>query len=84
MKCALLFSCRYSSCIYWYEFTPGADHAVTWTRHTIDYGSQAGGGLQMAVRDDGDGAMDVVSAGKSRLFLAENQTRRPAPIAKQR
>jgi hypothetical protein len=63
--------------IYWYEFARGANNAVTWTRHTIDYGSKAGGGLQMAVRDmDGDGDMDVVSAGKSGLFLARNLTRR--------
>jgi hypothetical protein len=69
--------------IYWYEFKQGAKNAVTWTRHTIDYGSKAGGGLQMAVRDiDGDGDMDVVSGGKSGLFLAENLTRRPAPIGK--
>ena len=48
---------------------------MTWTRHTIAYGSKAGGGLQMAVRDiDGDGDMDVVSGGKSGLFLAENLT----------
>ena len=69
--------------IYWYEFTPGANRTVTWTRHTIDYGSKAGGGLQMAVRDiDGDGDMDVVSAGKSGLFLAENLTRSAPPIKK--
>jgi hypothetical protein len=62
--------------IYWYEFTRGAKNAVTWTRHTIDYGGKAGGGLQMAVRDiDGDGDMDVVCGGKSGLFLAENLTR---------
>ncbi len=62
--------------LYWYEFTRGAGGAVTWTRHTIDYGSKAGGGLQMAVRDiDGDGDMDVLSAGKTGLFLAENLTK---------
>jgi hypothetical protein len=64
--------------IYWYEFTRGANGAVTWSRHTIDFGSKAGGGLQMAVRDmDGDGDLDVVTAGKSGLFLAENLTRTP-------
>jgi hypothetical protein len=69
--------------IYWYEFKQGAKNAVTWTRHTIDYGIKAGGGLQMAVRDiDGDGDMDVVSGGKSGLFLAENLTRGSAPIGK--
>lgn len=60
--------------IYWYEFKPGGSRAVTWTRHTIDYGSKAGGGVQMAVRDiDGDGDMDVLGAGKSGLYLAVNQ-----------
>jgi hypothetical protein len=62
--------------IYWYEFARTAAGAVTWTRHTIDFGSKAGGGMQIAVRDmDGDGDMDVVSAGKSGLFLAENLSR---------
>jgi len=66
--------------IYWYEFRQGATNTVSWTRHTIDYGSKAGGGVQMAVRDiDGDGDMDVLSSGKSGLFLAISQARRPAP-----
>jgi hypothetical protein len=69
--------------IYWYEFKQGVKNAVTWTRHTIDYGSKAGGGMQIVVRDiDGDGDMDVVSGGKSGLFLADNQARRQAPIRK--
>jgi hypothetical protein len=62
--------------LYWYEFKRER-RAVSWVRHTIDYGSKAGGGMQIAVRDmDGDGDADVVSAGKSGLFLAENLARR--------
>jgi hypothetical protein len=62
--------------IYWYEFTPGANRTVAWTRHTIDYGGKAGSGLQVVARDiDGDGDVDVVSAGKSGLFLAKNQSK---------
>ena len=69
--------------LYWYEFRTGSNGAVTWTRHTIDYGSKAGAGVQMAVRDmDGDGDMDVVTAGKSGLYLAENLTKSPASNAK--
>lgn len=64
--------------IYWYEFTRAANSAVTWARHTVDFGGKAGAGLQMAARDmDGDGDTDVVTAGKSGLFLAENQSRPP-------
>jgi hypothetical protein len=67
--------------LYWYEFTEGGNRAVTWTRHTIDYGSKAGGGLQISVHDvDGDGDMDVVSAGKSGLFLARNLGKGSAPV----
>jgi hypothetical protein len=66
--------------LYWYEFRPlpvtESPSGIEWIRHLIDYGGRAGGGLQIAVRDmDGDGDLDVVSAGKSGLFMAENLTR---------
>jgi hypothetical protein len=59
--------------IYWYEFRPGLNGAVEWIRHIVDYGGRAGGGLQMEVRDiDGDGDLDVITAGKTGLFLSES------------
>jgi hypothetical protein len=66
--------------LYWYEFRPlsarEGPSGIEWIRHLIDYGGRAGGGLQISVRDmDGDGDVDVVSAGKSGLFLAENLTK---------
>ena len=64
--------------LYWYEFRRGPRGTI-WTRHIIDYGGRMGGGMQTDVKDmDGDGDLDVVSGGKSGLFLAENQTRSPA------
>jgi hypothetical protein len=63
--------------IYWYQFRPGPKGAVEWIRHIIDYGGRAGGGLQMVVEDiDGDGDRDVITAGKTGLFLSENLTNR--------
>jgi hypothetical protein len=60
--------------IYWYEFRRQGD-AVEWVRHIVDYGGRAGGGLQMVVTDiDGDGDMDIVTPGKTGLFLSENLT----------
>ena len=61
--------------IYWYEFRPGPKDSVEWIRHIVDYGGRAGGGLQMVVEDiDGDGDRDIVTPGKTGLFLSENLT----------
>jgi hypothetical protein len=67
--------------IYWYEFRPGLKDTVEWIRHIVDYGGRAGGGLQMVVQDiDGDGDRDIITPGKTGLFLSENLSRglRPA------
>lgn len=59
--------------VYWYErFQNGA--SWEWARHIIDYGSRAGGGMQIPVVDiDADGDLDIVVAGKGGLFLYENR-----------
>lgn len=65
--------------IYWYQFRPGPKGTVEWIRHIVDYGGRAGGGLQMVVEDmDGDGDRDIMTAGKTGLFLSENLTKAPA------
>jgi hypothetical protein len=72
--------------IYWYEWrktTPSkagsrgpSNGGIEWIRHIIDYGGRMGAGVQTVVTDiDGDGDLDVISAGKSGLFIAENLTR---------
>jgi hypothetical protein len=73
--------------LYWYEFRKspppangrsGAGATIEWFRHIVDYGGRMGGGLQIVVADmDGDGDMDIVTAGKSGLFIAENLTKSP-------
>ena len=46
---------------------------MAWLRHIIDYGGRAGTGLQMIAIDiDRDGDIDVVTGGKTGVFLAEN------------
>jgi len=63
--------------IYWYEYRKSDDGKnVEWSRHVIDYGSRAGGGMQIPVADiDGDGDLDFAVGGKSGLFLFENMTK---------
>jgi hypothetical protein len=59
--------------IYWYEFRPGLKDTVEWIRHIVDYGGRAGGGLQMVVQDiDRDGDLDVITPGKTGLFVSES------------
>lgn len=68
--------------LYWYEYrapasSPGAGTGgVTWTKHVISSGADAGGGLQIVAGDvDRDGDIDIVSGGKSGLFLGRNLRR---------
>jgi hypothetical protein len=82
--------------VYWYEHrmvpAPAAQGGaaagpaqVEWIRHLIDFGGRMGGGMQIPVVDlDGDGDLDVVCAGKSGLFLAENLTKGPRTRATSR
>ena len=61
--------------VYWFEArkASGAPGGVEWARHIIDFGGRMGGGMQIPVVDiDGDGDLDVICAGKSGLFIAEN------------
>jgi hypothetical protein len=61
--------------IYWYEYRRSDDgKSVVWARHVVEYGSRAGGGMQIPVADiDGDGDLDFAVGGKSGLFLFENR-----------
>jgi hypothetical protein len=85
--------------VYWYEYRMVSASApagqgggaaaqasqVEWIRHLIDFGGRMGGGMQIPVVDlDGDGDLDVVCAGKSGLFLAENLTKTPRTRATSR
>lgn len=62
--------------VYWYQFLKGDNGQLVWMKHIIDYSSRTGGGMQIPVADiDGDGDLDLVTPGKSGLFLFENLTK---------
>lgn len=61
--------------VYWYEYV-NAGPKWEWVRHIIHYGGRVGGGMQIPVVDiDGDGDLDIATAGKGGVFLFENLTR---------
>jgi hypothetical protein len=61
--------------VYWYESIKQEDGKLDWVRHTIEYSTRTGGGMQIPVADlDGDGDLDFAVAGKSGLYLFENLT----------
>ncbi len=68
--------------IYWYEYRLSEDgKTVQWSRHVIDYGSRAGGGMHIPVVDiDGDSDLDFAVGGKSGLFLFRNLSKTAGPV----
>jgi hypothetical protein len=64
--------------MFWYEYRKAPNGGLIWKRHILDYSTRTGGGMQIPVVDiDGDGDLDVVTAGKGGLFLFENKTTEP-------
>ncbi len=56
--------------IYWYEHFKTPAGAIEWVKHIIDYGSRAGGGMQVTVASvEGKSYPEVIVGGKSGLFL---------------
>ncbi len=61
--------------IYWYEYRR-AGAGIEWIRHIVDYGTRAGGGMQVNVVPLTPGAPpSIVVAGKSGLFVYEARGR---------
>ncbi len=58
--------------IYYYTIDTGRG---TFTRHTVSYNSTAGAGTQFVVVDlDGDGDLDILTAGKTGQYWFENMS----------
>lgn len=69
--------------LYWYEYRRQPDGKVEWRKHTIDYSTRTGAGMQIPVVDiDKDGDLDFVVAGKSGLYLFENKMKASASSRK--
>lgn len=69
--------------IYWYESIRTPTGALEWVRHTIEYSTRTGAGMQVAVADyDGDGDLDFAVGGKSGVFLFENLTKQKGKRSK--
>jgi hypothetical protein len=61
--------------VYWYEQIRNGAGAIEWVKHIIDYGSRAGGGMQVTVASvEGKGYPEVIVGGKSGLFLFRRAT----------
>ena len=62
--------------LYWYESLKSPNGQIEWVRHTIDYATRTGAGMQIPVADlDGDGDLDFAVGGKSGVYLFENLTK---------
>ncbi|MCX6591665.1 MAG: VCBS repeat-containing protein [Acidobacteria bacterium] len=63
--------------IYWYEYKRTPDGArIEWVKHTVDYSTRTGGGMQIPAADiDGDGDVDFAVGGKSGVYLFINKTK---------
>jgi len=62
--------------IYWYEYFKTPSGSIEWVKHLIDYGSRAGGGMQVTVtRLNATPYPEVLVGGKSGLFLFQRATR---------
>jgi hypothetical protein len=64
--------------VYWYEYFKTPSGGLEWVKHLIDYGSRAGGGMQVTVaRLDSRPYPDVIVGGKSGLFLFRRASPNP-------
>jgi hypothetical protein len=62
--------------VYWYEQIEPKPGAIEWVKHIVDYGSRAGGGMQVTVASvEGKSFPEILVGGKSGLFLFRRASR---------